>query len=76
MDQAYSVEEAARRLSIGRTELFRLMKVGEIARVKIGRRTVVPAGAISDFLTARTTSGLRARETARDRPSDHSSDDQ
>jgi excisionase family DNA binding protein len=33
-----TVEEAARRLSLGRTTLYMLLKAGQIGSVRIGRR--------------------------------------
>lgn len=36
------VEEAARRLGVGRSAMYELLASGQIARVKIGRRTLVP----------------------------------
>ncbi|WP_243317642.1 helix-turn-helix domain-containing protein [Geothrix paludis] len=41
---ALTVEEAARSLGIGKVMLFKLLKEGQLRRVKIGRRTVIPAG--------------------------------
>jgi excisionase family DNA binding protein len=37
-----SVEEAARRLGVGRSAMYELLASGQVARVKIGRRTLVP----------------------------------
>lgn len=49
---SYSVEDAARALSIGRTLLFRLLKDGTLKCVRIGRRTLIPALEV-DALLAR-----------------------
>ncbi|MEU2506096.1 helix-turn-helix domain-containing protein [Streptomyces sp. NPDC007863] len=48
---ALTVEEAARRLGIGRTKLYEYVSAGEIASVKIGSLRRIPAEAVNDFLT-------------------------
>ncbi|RLV68183.1 excisionase family DNA binding domain-containing protein [Streptomyces sp. CBMAI 2042] len=50
---ALTVEEAARRLGIGRTKLYEYVSAGEIASVKIGTLRRIPAEAVNDFLTRR-----------------------
>jgi excisionase family DNA binding protein len=47
---SYSVEDAARALGIGRSLAFRLIREGQLAAVKIGRRTVVPVKECEAFL--------------------------
>ncbi|MFZ3558800.1 MULTISPECIES: excisionase family DNA-binding protein [unclassified Streptomyces] len=44
-----TVEEAARRLSIGRTHCFRLLATGELDSVTLGRARRVPAEAVIEF---------------------------
>lgn len=55
-----TAEEAAERLGIGRTLMYRLIKDGEIESVRIGRLRRVPATAITEYaarlITARSTS--------------------
>lgn len=46
-------EEAAEYLSIGRTEIFRLIKTGELESVTIGRLRRIPVAACERFVTAR-----------------------
>jgi excisionase family DNA binding protein len=46
-----TVEEAARRLSIGRTNMFALLKTGAIESVKVGRLRRVPDDAINTYIT-------------------------
>lgn len=47
-----TVEEAARRLSLGRTTLYALLKTGAINSVKVGRLRRIPTEALTDY-TAR-----------------------
>ncbi|MDQ0378579.1 excisionase family DNA-binding protein [Amycolatopsis thermophila] len=44
-----TVEEAAERLGIGRTLMFKLLRTGQIESVRIGRLRRVPASAIQDY---------------------------
>lgn len=44
------VDEAARRLGIGRTTVFGLIRTGELRSVSVGRRRLVPADAIEAFV--------------------------
>ena len=45
-----SVEEAGRRLGIGRSLAYRAVREGEIPSVRIGRRLVVPVAALERML--------------------------
>ncbi|MFF2951804.1 excisionase family DNA-binding protein [Kitasatospora sp. NPDC057965] len=47
---ALTVEEAARRLSIGRTTMYALIRDGEIRTVPIGRLRRVPAEECAAYL--------------------------
>lgn len=47
-----TVEEAARRLSLGRTTIYALLKNGQITSVRVGRLRRIPAEAL-DAYTAR-----------------------
>jgi excisionase family DNA binding protein len=42
-----SIDQAARRLGIGRTAAYGLMGRGELRSVKVGRRRLVPADALA-----------------------------
>ena len=53
-----TVEEAAERLSLGRTHCYSLVMRGEIGSVKIGRSRRVPVAALREFVE-----NLRALET-------------
>ncbi|MGY0025108.1 excisionase family DNA-binding protein [Streptomyces sp. YJ-C3] len=60
-----TVEEAARRLSIGRTYCFRLLAMGELDSVTLGRARRVPADAVVEFahkLRARQCCGAATSE--------------
>jgi excisionase family DNA binding protein len=48
---ALTVEEAARRLSIGRTTMYALIRDGAVKTVPIGRCRRVPVQSLSDYLT-------------------------
>ncbi len=45
-----TVEEAARRLRIGRTLCYRLIGTGELESVPVGRLRRVPADAVNEFV--------------------------
>ncbi|MFD6171832.1 MULTISPECIES: excisionase family DNA-binding protein [Streptomyces] len=45
-----TVEEAARRLRIGRTTCFRLVLAGEIESVTVGRLRRIPADAVPAYV--------------------------
>ncbi|MCI0387085.1 excisionase family DNA-binding protein [Streptomyces sp. CNQ085] len=45
-----TVEEAARRLSIGRTYCYSLISSGELESVPVGRLRRVPAEAVHDYV--------------------------
>lgn len=47
---AYSIDEAIEALSLGRTQLFDLLRRGEIVSVKIGRRRSIPAELLESYL--------------------------
>ena len=48
--QAYSVAEAATTLSISRTTLYELIKVGQITTYSIGSKTLITAQTLDDFV--------------------------
>lgn len=47
---AYSINEASRATSLGRTRLYQLIASGELKAVKIGNRTLIPAHALHKLL--------------------------
>ncbi|MFE5584423.1 helix-turn-helix domain-containing protein [Kitasatospora sp. NPDC056531] len=50
---ALTVEEAARRLGVGRTTMYALVSSGEVPSVTIGRLRRVPAEALKGYMAAR-----------------------
>ncbi|MFJ3339048.1 excisionase family DNA-binding protein [Streptomyces sp. NPDC086766] len=46
-----TVEEAARRLGIGRTVCYQLIGSGELESVTVGRLRKVPADAVAEYVT-------------------------
>lgn len=46
-----TVEEAARRLGIGRTLCFRLIGTGQLESVPVGRLRRVPVDAVHEYVT-------------------------
>ena len=53
----YTPEEAAELLNVGRTAVFDLIKSGQLASVKIGRRRRISAAALDDFVAAISITG-------------------
>lgn len=45
-----NVEEAARRLGIGRTKMYALISDGDVESVNIGRRRLVPPECLNDYV--------------------------
>ena len=50
---AYSVKEACRVSSIGRTRLYQLIAEGRLEARKIGRRTIIPAESLRALIEGR-----------------------
>ena len=47
--KAYEIEEAAERLSLGRTLLFRLLKDGQIRGKRVGARVIISDAELERF---------------------------
>jgi excisionase family DNA binding protein len=45
-----TVDEAAQRLSVGRSLLYERLLRGELLSVKVGRRRLVPGAALDEFV--------------------------
>lgn len=48
-----TVDEAARRLALGRTAVYRLIMTGELVSIKVGGSRRVPAKALAEFVERR-----------------------
>lgn len=53
----YSVGDAARVLSLGRSKVYELIGRGELRTVKVGRRRLVPADALGEYVSRLTRYG-------------------
>lgn len=47
-------EEAADRLGIGRSQMFDLLRRGEIVSISLGKSRRVPVGALEEFVSRKT----------------------
>jgi excisionase family DNA binding protein len=61
-----TVEEAAKRLRLGRTLVYRLISSGELESVKVGRLRRVPAECLPEYVDTlrRTRSSEAANDTS------------
>ncbi|MBG0819861.1 helix-turn-helix domain-containing protein [Planomonospora sp. ID91781] len=57
-----TVEEAARRLRIGRTRMYRLLKAGEVESTLIGRSRRVPVECLHKYVTNLLANGGRCEK--------------
>ena len=64
--QVISVEEAGKRLGIGRSSAYDAVRRGEIPHLRIGRRVVIPLAALAKLLE--DPSGRREEETLQKGP--------
>jgi excisionase family DNA binding protein len=48
--QLLAVAEAAARLGVGRTTVYELLSAGQIRSVKVGRRRLIPATALAEYV--------------------------
>ncbi|MCY9783035.1 helix-turn-helix domain-containing protein [Nocardiopsis sp. EMB25] len=47
---AYSIEEAAQALSLGRTTVKKLVATGKLASVRVGRRRLIPRSVLEEYV--------------------------
>jgi excisionase family DNA binding protein len=52
-----SVQQAAKYLSVGRTELFKMLKEGRIRSIRRGRRRLVPKAELDRFIREEVIKG-------------------
>jgi len=50
---AHKVPDACRRIGIGRTVLYELIKAGEVRAIKIGCRTLIPEAELQRVIASR-----------------------
>jgi excisionase family DNA binding protein len=50
---AYSVNEACRVSSMGRTRIYELINSGQLKAIKLGRRTLIDAESLKSLITGR-----------------------
>jgi excisionase family DNA binding protein len=60
-----SVEEAAKALGVNRSTTYELLAAGELPRVKVGRRTLVPVRALSVWVDRKLLASRMAYSDAR-----------
>jgi excisionase family DNA binding protein len=53
-DRLFDLESASAMLGIGRSRLYQEIGTGRLRSIKVGRRRLVPSGAIADFIAAVT----------------------
>jgi excisionase family DNA binding protein len=49
-DRLLSVPDAAHRIGVGRSMLYEEIAAGRLRSMKVGRRRLIPQGAISDYI--------------------------
>ena len=54
-DRLLSIDEAASALAIGRSALYGELAAGRLRSIKVGRRRLVPAAAITTYIAERAT---------------------
>ena len=70
-----TVEEAARRLRIGRTTMYGLISAGEVETVTIGRRRLVPPECVAAYVAVLRTASQPVHLFELRRPRVHAGDD-
>lgn len=52
-DRLLSIDEAAATLGLGRTATYGELQAGRLRSVKVGRRRLIPAAAVAEFIAER-----------------------
>jgi excisionase family DNA binding protein len=63
-DRGYSLEDAARRIGVGRSMVYELIASGELDAIRIGRRRIVPGMAIRAYMKAKIEEARAERTPA------------
>jgi len=63
-DLLLTMEEAAQRLGIGRTVMYRLVSTGSVESVKLGRLRRVPRECLDEFVASLRGQGTRITSSA------------
>ena len=50
---AFSISEAAQPLGVGRSSIYAAIQAGALLVLRMGRRTLIPTGALADWVTER-----------------------
>ncbi len=59
--RAYSIDETAHQLSIGRNSVYNLINAGELKSLRIGARRVIPVDEITRLLNQSRVAGSPAK---------------
>ena len=59
----YSIEDVIARTSLGRSKIYELLASGELGSVKVGRRRLIPATSLDEFVE-RLRQAAEARRAA------------
>lgn len=52
-DRLLDVDQAAAMLNVGRTKLYQEIQAGRVRSISVGRRRLVPASSIGEYIAAR-----------------------
>jgi len=63
-DRLLDIESASAVLGIGRSRLYDEIGAGRLRSIKVGRRRLVPSGAVADFIAAGLADPLTQKRTA------------
>jgi len=67
---AYSVPEAAELLGVGTATLYAYVRAGLIPHVRIGRRIVIPAKALEEWMNQKAQESWRSYDNPETRPAE------
>lgn len=64
LEPLLSIDQVSELLGISQSGIYRLLRGGELASVKVGGRTLIEPGAIRDFISARRRAAATGEEAA------------